>query len=193
MSLFLASSSPTRAKILKDRGVEFTQVGCGFDEESVVAKTPVDFVYKATMGKFERSKNNYGLDTPIICADTVVTAHGEILRKPKNIDDARDILLKQSGNSVGIITCSVYASNVITFIDLSITEYFFKEFDTVALDNYLASNEWDGKAGGCMVEGFCKKYIQKQVGLESCAMGLTIEKLLAFIGHAEPAKLDQLR
>jgi septum formation protein len=111
----------------------------------------------------------------------VVTAFGEILRKPKDMDDARRILTKQSGSSVGIITCTAYASTSLTFIDLSITEYFFKKFDEAALELYLESKEWDGKAGGCMVEGFCKEYIVSQKGLESCAMGLTIEKLLPFI------------
>ncbi|MCI4400152.1 MAG: septum formation inhibitor Maf [Campylobacteraceae bacterium] len=179
--LYLVSSSKTRAKILCEAGVEFAQRPCGFDEESIEAKTPREFVYKATMGKFEWAKKEYGTDTPILCADTVVTAAGEILRKPKDVDDARDILSKQSGKSVGIVTCTAYASNTLTFIDLSITEYFFKEFDKAALESYLASNEWDGKAGGCMVEGFCKEYIVSQRGLESCAMGLTIEKLLPFL------------
>jgi len=38
-----------------------------------------------------------------------------------------------------------------------------------------------GKAGACMVEGFCKKYIVKSEGLESCAMGLSVEKILPFL------------
>ncbi len=179
--LYLVSSSPTRAKILESFKVEFCQKPCGFDEESITADTPREFVYKATAGKFEWAKQEYGIETPILCADTVVTDGKEILRKPKDRDDARAILLKQSGKSVGILTCTAYASKTLTFIDLSITEYFFKEFDKEALDKYLASNEWDGKAGGCMVEGFCKDYIVSQRGLESCAMGITIEKLLPFI------------
>lgn len=179
--IYLVSSSVTRAKILREFGVEFSQVGCGFDEEQISADTPREFVYKATIGKLEWAKKEYGLDTPLLCADTVVTASGEILRKPKDVNEARDILLKQSSKSVGILTCTAYASKTLTFVDLSITEYFFKEFDKTALDNYLASNDWDGKAGGCMVEGFCKEYIVSQRGLESCAMGLTIEKLMPFI------------
>lgn len=191
--LFLVSSSPTRAKILQNFGIEFRQVGCGFDEEQIAADSPREFVYSATMGKLEWAKKEYGLGIPLLCADTVVTAGGAILRKPKDINDAREMLMKQSGKSVSIVTCMAYASNALTFIDLSVTEYFFREFDEAALERYLSSNDWDGKAGGCMVEGFCKEYIVSQTGLESCAMGLTLEKLLAFIEHAEPAKPDQLR
>lgn len=45
----------------------------------------------------------------------------------------------------------------------------------MALHHYLESDEWRGKAGACMVE-FCKSYIEKVVGLESTAMGLSVEK-----------------
>jgi septum formation protein len=179
--LYLVSSSPTRAKILDSFKVEFCQKPCGFDEESIAADTPREFVYKATAGKLEWAKREYGIETPILCADTVVTDGKEILRKPKDREDARAILLRQSGKSVGIITCTAYASKALTFLDLSVTEYFFAEFDWVKLEAHLDSMDWEGKAGGCMVEGFCKEYIVSQKGLDSCAMGLTIEKLLPFI------------
>lgn len=182
--IYLVSSSPTRAKILQDFGIEFLQKQCDYDEESIAATSPREFVYKAAMGKFEWAKEKYGLNTPLLCADTVVTAGNEILRKPKNRDDAKRILTKQSGKSVGIITCAAYASTHLSFVDLSVTEYFFAEFDKIELGKYLESGEWEGKAGGCMVEGFCKNYIIRQQGLESCAMGLTIEKLAPFLDSA---------
>ncbi|MBP9566206.1 MAG: Maf family protein, partial [Sulfurospirillum sp.] len=53
-----------------------------------------------------------------------------------------------------------------------------------SLDAYLDGNEWRGKAGACMVEGFCKSYIQEVVGLESTAMGLSIEKLIPFLTYS---------
>lgn len=53
-----------------------------------------------------------------------------------------------------------------------------KEF---GLGIYLESGLWKGKAGGCMVEGFCKKYIKSIDGYESRAMGLQAEVLLPWI------------
>ncbi|MBD3806311.1 MAG: septum formation inhibitor Maf, partial [Sulfuricurvum sp.] len=38
-----------------------------------------------------------------------------------------------------------------------------------------------GKAGACMVEGFCKPYIREVRGFESTAMGLSIEVLKPFL------------
>jgi len=175
--ILLGSSSETRAKILQSRGIAFKQAGCDFDEDALKQTIPKDFVYHAAMGKMQACENRWGLDLPILCADTVVTAHGEILRKAKDEADARRILNLQSGSDVAIITCMVYKSVQKMLIDLSQTVYTFAPFDEADLERYLASGEWRGKAGACMVEGFCKPYIQHVKGYESCAMGLTVEKL----------------
>ena len=97
-------------------------------------------------------------------------------------EDARKILQAQSGEKVSIITCMKYASKALTLLDISATHYYFKPFDEDALEAYLDSGEWQGKAGACMVEGFCRPYIDKVYGHESTAMGLCIEKLMAFVG-----------
>jgi septum formation protein len=57
----------------------------------------------------------------------------------------------------------------------------FDTFDTQDLERYLESGEWRGKAGACMVEGFCKPYIKEVKGYESTAMGLSVEVLQAFL------------
>jgi len=65
--------------------------------------------------------------------------------------------------------------------DVSATYYHFEKFDPKELEKYLESNLWDGKAGGCMVEGFCKKYIKSVHGYESTAMGLSVERLMPWL------------
>ncbi len=179
--LVLASSSPTRAKILKDFGVEFEQKSCNFNEENIKTNQPKSFVYQACKGKMETCEQVYGLDTPLLCADTVVSTKEQILRKAKNEKEAIEILLKQSGNEVDILTCMMYKSSKFSFTDLSQTKYIFEKFDESDLENYIKSGEWRDKAGACMVEGFCKKYIKKVIGLESTAKGLQVEKLLPFL------------
>ncbi len=179
--IVLASNSISRAKILEDAGVAFRQKGCDFDEESIIASCPKNFVYQATMGKYRACKEELGLKTPILVADTVVTSYGEILRKARDREDARRILQLQSGSVTSIITCMIYESKELFFLDISSTDYLFDTFPLEALEEYLDSGEWKGKAGACMVEGFCKPYIKSVKGLESNAMGLGIEKLLPFI------------
>ncbi len=179
--IVLASNSITRAKILKKFGIDFIQKGCDFDEEALTYTKPEHFVYHAAVGKMKKCVESYGFDTPLLTADTVVVSGEKILRKAKDKDDAREILLSQSGKSVSIITCMNYKSKKLEFLDLSETKYLFYPFNEDDLENYLKGDEWKDKAGACMVEGFCKKYIKEVKGLQSCAMGLTIEKLLPFL------------
>lgn len=180
-TIVLGSSSITRAELLTKFGVPFIQRDAGFDEESLRIADPAHFVYHATKGKMQSYLETYDLEMPVLCADTVVTANGQILRKAKDKADAKRILEAQSGNTVSILSCMIYKSKTIELIDLSTTDYLFLPFEPKALHDYLESDAWKGKAGACMVEGFCKSYIKEVVGLESTAMGLSVEKLLPFL------------
>ena len=178
----LASGSITRAKLLEEAGIEFVQESVDFDEDSIVALSPKNFVYQATLGKYEANLRTFGFkDYPLLVADTVVTSQGQILRKAKCADDARNILMTQSGNITSIVTCMIYQSSNMKLIDISSTNYDFNDFDLDDLENYLNSGEWRGKAGACMVEGFCKSYIKEVRGYESTAMGLNTEVLKKFL------------
>ncbi len=179
--IVLSSSSPTRAKILKEHGVEFIQKSCDFDEESLDALKPEHFVYHVAKGKMQMSEREFGLGNPLLVADTVVVSNSKLLRKAYSVDEAMEMLKLQSANSVSILTCMIYKSYDINFTDLSSTDYLFDEFKDDDLEEYLKTDEWKGKAGACMIEGFCKKYIRGAKGYESCARGLTIEKLLPFM------------
>jgi len=178
----LCSQSPSRALLLSNAGIDFIQSPVDYDEEQIIATSPKNFVYQATVGKYQAALKKYDYhDLPLLCADTVVTSHNQILRKAKDIDDARAILLTQSGSVTSIISCMIYKSKDVELIDISTTDYIFSDFDTADLEAYLQSDDWKGKAGGCMVEGFCKAYIKEVKGYESCAMGLSVEKLLPWI------------
>lgn len=179
--IVLGSSSITRAQLLDKFGIPFIQRECGFDEEQLRIDDPAHFVYHATKGKMQSYLSQWDLEMPVLCADTVVTANGQILRKAKDHADARRILELQSGNKVSILTCMIYKSQTCELIDLSSTDYLFLPFNPNDLDAYLAGDDWKGKAGACMVEGFCKSYIKEVVGLESTAMGLSVEKLMPFL------------
>ena len=177
----LASASESRALLLYNAGIDFIQTPLDYDEEQIVASSPKNFVYQATVGKYEAGMRTYGIDPhPLLVADSVVTSQGQILRKARCEEDARNILMTQSGSVTSIITCMIYHSPKLKLIDISRTDYLFAPFDTEDMERYLASGEWRGKAGACMVEGFCKSYIQTVRGYESTAMGLSVEVLKAF-------------
>jgi len=178
----LASSSQTRALLLREAGIAFMQESVDFDEDAIIASSPKNFVYQATLGKYEANLKAFGFeDYPLLVADTVVTSQNQILRKAKCVDDARNILYTQSGNITSIITCFIYHAKDRKIMDISQTDYIFADFEEDDLERYLESGEWRGKAGACMVEGFCKKYIKEVRGYESTAMGLSVEVLKRFM------------
>ncbi|MFT7823620.1 MAG: septum formation inhibitor Maf [Sulfurimonas sp.] len=179
----LCSASESRALLLRKFGIEFIQKVPEYDEEQITTEAAKDFVYTASKGKLEAAVREFGLEMPLLCADTVITAEdGLILRKPKDINEARRILEIQSGSRISIISSVHYRSRTLLFSDISATHYRFAPFDKEELEAYLESGLWQGKAGGCMVEGFCKKYILSVKGYESTAMGLQVETLLPWIG-----------
>ena len=180
--IHLASNSESRALLLNNFGIDFIQKSPEYDEEQITATLAKDFVYTASKGKLEAAVREFGLEIPLLCADTVIAAaDGTILRKAKDVDDARRILKLQSGSTISIISSLHYQSKNLAFSDISATHYHFNTFDKADLEVYLQSGLWQGKAGGCMVEGFCKKYIQSVDGYESTAMGLQVEALLPWL------------
>ena len=58
-------------------------------------------------------------DYPLLVADTVVTSVGQILRKANSVEEARNILMTQSGTLTSIITCMIYQSSHAMLIDIS--------------------------------------------------------------------------
>lgn len=180
--IHLASNSPSRALLLNKFNIDFIQKSPEYDEEQINTTIAKDFVYMASKGKLEAAIREFGLEIPLLCADTVIAASdGSIMRKAKDVEDARRILNIQSGSTISIISSLHYKSKTLAFSDISATHYCFSPFEEDDLENYLASGLWKGKAGACMVEGFCKKYIQSVEGYESTAMGLQVEVLLPWI------------
>ena len=178
----LGSNSQTRAKILEAHNISFIQNGGNFDEDLIKTNSPKSFVYEATLGKYDELYKKFGVnEMPLLVADSVVTANQELLRKAKNFDDAKRMLMLQSNNQTSVITCMKFKSKNIEVLDISITTYTFHKFNEKDLNAYLESNEWKGKAGAIMVEGFCKPYIKSVVGYESTAMGLCVEKLIPYL------------
>ena len=178
----LCSNSESRAYLLNKFGIDFIQKAPKYDEEQISTTIAKDFVYIASKGKMEAAVKEFGLDIPLLCADSVIMAeNGSILRKPKNREDARRILNIQSGSTISIVSSLHYKTKDLLLVDTSATHYHFDLFDKKDLEMYLESDLWQGKAGGCMVEGFCKKYIKSVDGYESTAMGLQVEVLLPWL------------
>jgi len=183
VQLCLCSGSTTRARLLEQAGVAFVQEPVPFDEETLMHyDVASDYVYHVARGKLEAAERIHGLARPLLSADTVVVnAEGAIVRKAQDQDAAREMLLSFSGAHIAIITSLHYKRSDRYLTDTSQTLYRFEPFDREDLERYLASGAWQGKAGACMVEGFCQPYIRSVEGHESTAMGLQVEVLLPWL------------
>jgi len=174
--IILCSSSPTRAKLLKEAGIPFQQFTPQFNEEKIATSDGYRFVVEASYGKLKSCLEKFP-NRIVVSADTIVTDGREILRKAKSREEAREILLKQSGNQIKIVTGMWVSKRGHLFGRVEETIYQFTPFDPEDLEEFLESGEWKGKAGACIVEGFCGKFIEWVKGCQSTAMGLPVEEL----------------
>jgi len=181
-TIILCSASSSRAALLEKAGIAFVQKPVVFDEEAIETRRPEAFVYQASQGKITAAKLQWGLDAPLLSADSVVVdAKGVILRKARDVDHARATLLRLSAAECMIVSSVHFWTSKSLFVDTSATRYRFVPFDRSDLERYLDSGDWKGKAGACMVEGFCRQYIREARGNESTAMGLQVETLLPWM------------
>ena len=179
--IILASSSVTRAKVLRDHGVKFEQVFFDYDESGVDKNLPPHvYVQKIVAAKKEQFlKENDGVKN-VVFADSVVVCDGKILGKAKDEKEALEMLKMQSGNVARIVTAMIFLGEF-ELINVSKTKYKFAKFSEQDLKSYLESGEWRGKAGAMTIENFNKKYIISQHGETSTAMGLNLKILKAFL------------
>ena len=180
--IILASSSVTRAKVLRDHGVKFEQVFFDYNEGGVDKNLPPHiYVQKIVAAKKEQFlKANENVKN-VVFADSVVVCGGKILGKAKDEKEALKMLKMQSGNTARIVTAMIFLGEKFELFNVSFAEYKFAKFDEADLQNYLSSDLWQGKAGAMTIENFNKKYILSQNGETSTAMGLNVKILKAFL------------
>ncbi|MGP1484714.1 MAG: septum formation inhibitor Maf [Campylobacter sp.] len=180
--LILASSSPTRAKILRDYGVKFKQFFFNYDESKIDKKfKPNIYVQKVVLAKKEQFLSQNPDLKNILFVDSVVTCDNKILGKAKDEAEAKKMLELQSANIVKIVTSMLFLGEKFSLNNVSSTRYQFTKFDPIDLEKYLKSGDWQGKAGAMTIENFNKKYIITQQGNTTNAMGLNLELLKAFL------------
>nr|WP_314468548.1 septum formation inhibitor Maf [uncultured Campylobacter sp.] len=180
--IILASSSVTRAKVLRDHGVKFEQVFFDYDEGGIDKNLlPHVYVQKVVAAKKEQFlKANENVKN-VVFADSVVVCDGKILGKAKDEQEALKMLKMQSGSTARIVTAMIFLGEKFELFNVSFAEYKFAKFDEADLLNYLSGDLWQGKAGAMTIENFNKKYILSQNGETSTAMGLNVKILKAFL------------
>ena len=97
--LVLASRSPRRAEILTQLGVAFIVDAANLDESPVEGESPREHVLRLATAKCLSVATRHGANAVVLGADTTVDVDGEIFGTPRDIDDARQMLLRLAGRT----------------------------------------------------------------------------------------------
>ena len=193
--LALASGSPRRLALLQQIGVEpDALLPADLDETPGKNESPRKLaarlgLEKAREGaKVARTREDLS-EAYVIGADTVVCVGRRILPKCETSDEAEFCLRLLSGRAHRVYTG-------VTVIDpegrersrLVETRLRFKRLSGQEIDNYLASLEWCGKAGGYAIQGIAGAFVVKLVGSYTGVVGLPLQETMALLdGLGYPA------
>lgn len=145
--IILASASPRRKELLTLAGVNFTVEVADADETLEDGVTPDEAVKQLAEIK-ARAVFEQHADSIVIGADTVVAVDGKILGKPKNYEEASEMLNILSGRKHFVFTGVCLMSQEKTTVFCQKTAVEFYPLSQNEIDEYIASNDCYDKAGG---------------------------------------------
>lgn len=185
MKIYLASKSPRRRELLTQMGIEFDLLPVDTPEIIAPGESAEMYSMRVTKEKLIAASTKMMQDhltaMPILCADTEVVLDGKILGKPRDRQDAFNMLKNYSGRSHQVIT----SVGIIYFdyqkVLMQKTTVTFANIPEPAINHYLATNEYQDKAGGYGIQSYIGQFICHIDGCFYSVMGLplnTVRELL---------------
>ena len=180
MPLILASASPRRLDVLAGIGVvPDAVVPADIDETPLKGELPPRHAARLAAAKAAAVAR---AGTLTLAADTVVGAGRRILPKAEDEATARTCLELLSGRRHRV-------HSAVTLIDgegrarhrLSTSIVTFKRLTREEIDRYLASGEWQGKAGGYAIQGRAEAFVRFLSGSHSGVVGLPLFETRALL------------
>ncbi len=173
MAFILGSGSPRRLDLLRQLGVEPSAVSPpDVDETPLKSELPRPYCARVTRAKVDAV--TAGPDDVVLCADTTVALGRRILGKPKDAGQAAEYLWALSGRRHRVITSvavrkgdRVWATDVVSQVRM-------KRLSDEELNAYLASNDWQGKAGAYAIQGPAGAFIPWISGSFTGIVGLPL-------------------
>ena len=175
--LILASASPRRLELLAQIGIVPDQViPADIDETPQSGERPRDYVMRMAQEKNVAIASIHP-DHFCLSADTVVCLGPRILGKPRDEAEATAFLHNLSGRRHRVmtaITLSAPASSspVSSASRLVTSTVTFARLDQAQIDAYIATGEWQGKAGGYAIQGHAARHIRWMDGSYTAIVGL---------------------
>ena len=138
---------------------------------------------------FEKYHLNYSVD--FVDTDEVLDENLTLFKrleniaiqkaKPKDRSDAKRMLQMLSGHKQTVITgvCVIKDQHIASFSDA--TDILFKKLSEEEIENYLDTNEWEGKAGAYAIQGKASQFVEINDGDLENVIGLPMYKLLNYL------------
>jgi septum formation protein len=153
--IVLASTSPQRRAILEQLGIPFDVVEPAYEEES--AGHPVEHA----AGK-ARSVDGDG--RPVLGVDTIVACEDDIIGKPRNAGEAERILETLSGKTHVVVSGLCLRTHEWEELHREETRVTFRPLTPRHLARYVASGEWENRAGAYAIQGFGATLVERIEG-----------------------------
>jgi septum formation protein len=115
----------------------------------------------------------------VLGADTDVALDGEVLGKPRDAAHARALIARLAGRRHEVVGGIALAeSGEVVASDVVVTGVEFRRLDDATIDWYVATGEWEGRAGGYAIQGRGAALVAGIEGDYLNVVGLPVARLL---------------
>jgi septum formation protein len=189
--LILASASPRRAELLEQARIPFEVRPVFVDERIGPGEDARGYALRVASAKAHAALPNSS-GRPVLAADTIVVLDGQVLGKPRNVDDAKRMLRALSGRTHEVLTAVVLmtaangSASHHPAIDaqVEVTAVEFAALDAAEIEWYVATGEPTDKAGAYGIQGAASRFVGRIQGSYSNVVGLPVSLVYAMCSRA---------
>ena len=188
--LILASTSPQRRAILEQLRIPFEVVTPSYVEDDPPGVAPVELVRVHAEGK-ARSAQADGRVT--LGVDTAVVLDGRVYGKPGDHAHAERMLDELSGRTHTVVSGLCLLGPGFEEVVDEATDVTFRTLTPELRATYLASGEWEGRAGAYAIQGLGGRLVARIAGDYLNVVGLPGALLVSLLEERAPKLLESAR
>lgn len=185
--LVLASTSPQRRAILEQLRIPFEVVAPRYVEHDPPGADPVALVRDHALGKARSVRRPGGATLGV---DTTVHLDGRVYGKARDAGGAAAMLLELSGRTHSVLSGLCLLTDGTETVDHAETLVTFAPLDGAAVDAYVASGEWEGRAGAYAIQGLGGRLVERIEGDYLNVVGLPGSLLVRTLRRELPQLLS---
>ena len=170
----LASASPRRRELLTQIGYRFEVLKLDVPEQRDAGEKPQDYVCRLARDKAMAGVAAAPTALPVLGADTIVVADGQILGKPADFAEFNRTMQLLSGRCHQVMTAVALLDNQRCLTQLVQTEVCFRQLSQSDIEWYWHSGEPQDKAGGYGIQGLAAKFVRRINGSYTGVVGLPL-------------------